>query len=83
MIHYCVANMPGAVPLTSSRALVNATLPYGIALAGVGLRAIRESAGLQAGMNVCGGHITSAAVATSLGMPYMPPLEAIWSIGHA
>jgi len=83
VIHYCVANMPGAVPLTSSRALVNATLPYGIALAGGGMKAIQENAGLQAGMNVCGGHITSQAVAASLGMPYMPPLEAIRSAARA
>jgi alanine dehydrogenase len=77
VIHYCVANMPGAVPLTSSRALVNATLPYGISLANGGLKAIRESAALQAGLNVCRGHITEPAVAASLGMPFMPPLEAV------
>ena len=77
IIHYCVANMPGAVPLTSSQALGNATLPYGVALAGRGLDAIRENSGLQAGLNVCRGQITSSAVATSLDMPFVPPLEAL------
>jgi hypothetical protein len=59
VIQYCVANMPGAVPLTSSRALVNATLPYGLALANRGLKAIRESTGFQAGLNVCRAQITA------------------------
>jgi alanine dehydrogenase len=68
VIHYCVANMPGAVPLTSSHALNNATLPFGLALADKGLtRALAEDPHLAAGLNVHEGRITNAAVAAAFG----------------
>lgn len=66
VIHYCVANMPGAVPLTSSHALNNATLPYGLALADKGLAACDEDPGLLAGLNVRAGKIVNEAVMRSL-----------------
>jgi len=77
VVHYCVANMPGAVPLTSSHALNNATLRYGLALAGQGLDALRQDIHLRNGLNVHAGHITHQAVATSLGVPCVPALEAL------
>jgi len=67
IIHYCVANMPGAVPLTSSQALNNATLPFGLALANLGLAAVTQNPHLRAGLNVHRGRITNKAVAESLG----------------
>ncbi len=66
VIHYCVANMPGAVPLTSSHALNNATLPYGLALAEKGVAACNDDPGLMAGLNVKAGKIVNEAVADSL-----------------
>ncbi|MBA2933206.1 alanine dehydrogenase [Sphingomonas sp. CGMCC 1.13654] len=66
IIHYCVANMPGAVPLTSSHALNNATLPYGLALAQDGVKAFDTNPGLKEGLNVQGGHIVNKVVADSL-----------------
>ena len=77
IIHYCVANMPGAVPLTSSYALNNATLPFGLALAQGGLEAIRADKCLQSGVNVHRGQITNPAVAQSLGMSQTPIGEAL------
>src|SRR5215203_26962 len=71
--HYCVANMPGAVPVTSTFALTNATLPYVLALADHGLEgAIENLPGLRAGVNVAGGKVTHPAVAEGTGMPYTP-----------
>jgi alanine dehydrogenase len=70
VIHYCVANMPGAVPLTSSEALNNATLPYGLALASRGLDAVFETPGLSEGLNVHAGKLTQKAVAESLNLPW-------------
>lgn len=67
VIHYCVANMPGAVPLTSSHALNNATLPYGLALAAKGVAALDDDLGLRAGLNVIGGKIVHPAVAQAVG----------------
>ena len=67
IIHYCVANMPGAVPLTSSYALNNATLPYGLALAEKGIAACEEDPHLLPGLNVHRGEIVNAAVRESLG----------------
>ena len=72
IIHYCVANMPGAVPLTSSQALNNATLPFGLALASDGLKAVRQDPHLAAGLNVHRGRITNKAVADSLGLACQP-----------
>ncbi|MEA2153935.1 MAG: alanine dehydrogenase [Solirubrobacteraceae bacterium] len=66
--HYCVTNMPGAVPVTATYALTNATLPYVLKLAGLGVqRALDEDAGLRLGVNVAGGAITHPAVAEALG----------------
>ena len=67
VIHYCVANMPGAVPITSAHALNNATLQYGLMLADKGLKAIAEDRHLRAGLNVHKGRITSRPVADALG----------------
>jgi alanine dehydrogenase len=74
IIHYCVANMPGAVPLTSSHALNNATLPFGLALANLGFAAVTQNPHLRAGLNVHRGRITNKAVAESLGVSF-PPIE--------
>jgi alanine dehydrogenase len=73
IVHYCVANMPGAVPYTSSHALTNATLPYGLALAAGGTAAIFDNPGLCAGLNVFDGQITHDAVAESLGLAVQHP----------
>lgn len=77
VIHYCVANMPGAVPLTSSYALNNATLPFGLALAAGGLDAIMADPHLAAGLNVHRGTITNQAVAESLGVSFVAPHAAL------
>jgi alanine dehydrogenase len=80
VVHYCVANMPGGVARTSTQALNNATLPYVLALAGKGWqRALAEDAGLLAGLNVHNGAITHAAVATALGLPFVPWTGAGWA----
>ncbi|MCK1518801.1 alanine dehydrogenase [Bradyrhizobium sp. 17] len=76
VIHYCVANMPGAVPLTSSHALNNATLPFGLSLANKGFAAILENPHLRAGLNVYRGRLTYKAVAESLGLPFSPIEQA-------
>jgi alanine dehydrogenase len=72
IIHYCVANMPGAVPLTSSQALNNATLPFGMAIASRGFAAVTQDPHLRAGLNVHRGRITNQAVAESLGLSCLP-----------
>lgn len=81
IIHYCVANMPGAVPQTSAAALNNATLPYGLALASKGIAALDGSTetgrGLRAGLNVHRGKVTSKAVAESLGLDFVTPESAL------
>jgi len=78
--HYCVTNMPGAVPITSTFALTNATLPYAVALAEHGVReAIARDPGLRAGVNVARGHVTHAAVAHDTGFAFMPVEEALAS----
>jgi alanine dehydrogenase len=76
--HYCVANMPGAVPITSTHALTNATLPYAIALADRGVEgAIRRDPGLRPGVNVAGGAVTHPAVAEGVGMSCVPVERAL------
>jgi len=71
VLHYCVANMPGAVPRTSTFALTNATLPYAQALAGKGFeQAIKDDAGLCEGVNTYAGKLTYEAVATSQNLEY-------------
>lgn len=77
VVHYCVANMPGAVPLTSSHALNNATLAYGLLLADKGLGALKENNHLRDGLNVHRGKVTYAAVAEALGYDYVPALDAL------
>ncbi|MGV1047814.1 MAG: alanine dehydrogenase [Solirubrobacterales bacterium] len=78
IIHYCVANMPGAVPITSTNALTNATLPYAIALADHGVEgAIRRDPGLRPGVNVAAGKVTHPAVAEGVGTDYVPVEEAL------
>ena len=78
ILHYCVANMPGAVPRTSTFALANATTPYALALANKGVvQAVLEDPGLLAGVNTYAGHITCEPVAESLGRPYRPLLELL------
>lgn len=73
VVHYCVANMPGAVPYTSTLALTNATLPYAIQLADKGWKkAAQENADLVPGLNVIQGDIVYKAVAEAFGMPYTP-----------
>ncbi|WP_312108713.1 alanine dehydrogenase [Brevibacillus reuszeri] len=73
VVHYSVANMPGAVPRTSTIALSNVTLPYGLLLAGKGYRAaISHHRALARGVNVLNGHIVYEAVAKSLQLPYTP-----------
>lgn len=76
VIHYCVANMPGAVPLSSSQALNNATLPFGLELANKGFAAMLENPYLRAGLNVYRGRLTYKAVAESLGLPFSPIEQA-------
>jgi alanine dehydrogenase len=76
--HYCVTNMPGAVPITSTHALTNATLPYAIALADEGVAgAIRRDPGLRPGVNVAAGVVTHPAVAEGVGVDCVPVEEAL------
>ena len=78
IVHYCVANMPGAVPHTSTHALNNATLPYVLALADEGYRdAMRRNPHLMAGLNVHEGLVTNKPVAEALGYAYRNPASAI------
>ena len=77
IVHYAVANIPGAVPFTSTLALTNATLPYAIALAQKGWRkACEDDAALAKGVNMVGGKVTFKAVADVFGLPYTPWNEA-------
>ena len=76
--HYCVANMPGAVPITSTYALTNATLPYALALADRGVAgAIDVDPGLRLGVNVADGKVTHPAVAESVGVECTPVEEVL------
>lgn len=78
IVHYCVANMPGAVPRTSAVALNNATLPFIMALADKGYKcAMEEDPHLLNGLNVCCGKITNAAVAEALKKTYIPAIAAL------
>ncbi|ADE12377.1 alanine dehydrogenase [Sideroxydans lithotrophicus] len=73
VVHYGVANMPGGVPITSTLALTNATLPYVLQLANKGYRqALKESSALLNGLNIIGGKITHRKVAEAFGMEYRP-----------
>ena len=78
IVHYCVANMPGAVARTSTFALNNATLPFVLALADKGWRrALAEDRHLRNGLNVHSGRITYKAVSEALGLPFTPAEEAL------
>jgi len=78
VVHYCVANMPGAVARTSTFALNNATLPFVLALANKGtVGALRSDPHLLAGLNIYEGKVTHRAVAEALGLPYVDPHVAI------
>jgi alanine dehydrogenase len=78
VVHYCVTNMPAAVPRTSTQGLVAATLQYLLSFARQGVAgALRSDDGLLAGLNTHGGHVTCAGVAKAFGKPYLPPREAI------
>ena len=77
IVHYCVANMPGAVPLTSSYALNNATLPFGLLLANKGLEALTMNENLRNGLNVHRGLVTNKPVADALKLALSDPLEVL------
>lgn len=77
VVHYCVANMPGAVARTATEALTNATLPYVLKLADQGLDALSRDPGFLAGLNVHEGQITCEPVAAALGYSYLPPADAL------
>jgi len=81
VIHYGVANMPGAVPRTSTFALTNATLSWTVKLADLGpIGAVEKSAPLRSAANLIGGKITYQAVAEAFGLPFTPPVEAVRAI---
>ena len=78
VVHYCVTNMPGGVPMTSTLALNAATLPFVLKLAREGYQsALSSDANFLAGLNVCKGHITYKAVADDLGLEFVDPIKAI------
>jgi alanine dehydrogenase len=77
VIHYCVVNMPGAVPRTSTYALNNVTMPFILALADHGLQALESDPHLRNGLTVHGGKITNRAVAKALGYAYVAPEQAL------
>lgn len=78
VVHYCVANMPGAVSRTSTQALTNATLPYGLTIASKGLeQACREDKGLLEGLNCYDGKCTYRGVAEAFGLAYTDPATLI------
>ncbi|AHE53181.1 alanine dehydrogenase [Sphingomonas sanxanigenens] len=78
IVHYCVANMPGAVARTSTYALNNVTLPHALRIADLGWKAaLARDPHLLAGLNVCNGHVTYEAVARDLDLPYVPAADMI------
>ena len=79
VVHYCVTNMPGAVARTSTYALNNMTLPFVLALADKGLKALADDPHLSNGLNVHAGHVTYQAVAEALKIPFTPAAKAL---GH-
>ena len=81
VVHYCVANMPGGVPRTSTIALNKATLPFLTKLADKGYKqALHEDKNFLAGLNVCKGHITYEAVAKTFGQKYLSPNDALANV---
>jgi alanine dehydrogenase len=82
VVHYCVGNMPGAVPRTSTYALTNVTMPYVAAIAERGLEeAVRADDALARGVNVYAGAVTNAGVAEAHGLPMTPLRELIDGVG--
>lgn len=82
VVHYCVGNMPGAVPRTSTYALTNVTLPYALDIAGKGLeQAVREDPALALGVNTMAGVLTNEGVAEAHGLPFSPLAEALGGSG--
>ncbi|QQZ08641.1 alanine dehydrogenase [Heyndrickxia vini] len=78
VVHYAVANMPGAVPRTSTIALTNVTIPYAVQIASKGVvKAVNDNPAIKAGVNVANGHVTFEAVANDLGYKYVTVEEAI------
>jgi len=74
VLHYCVANMPGAVPYTSTFALTNATLPYALAIAGKGWKkALAADPALRGGLNIADGKITLSILAEQFGVTFTAP----------
>ncbi len=81
VVHYCVANMPGAVPLTSTFALNNATLPFIIRLANKGYKqALLDDAHLLNGLNVINGHVVNKHVADALNLPFVEPKQVLAAV---
>ncbi|MCW2973131.1 MAG: alanine dehydrogenase [Thermoleophilia bacterium] len=84
VLHYCVANMPGAVPITSTKALTNVTLPYVLKLASSGVRdALLDDNVLGRGANIVAGQVTSREVAEALELQYVPLADALGEVLHA
>jgi alanine dehydrogenase len=84
VVHYCVANMPGAVPITSTMALTNVTLPYVLKLANKGVRdALLDDVELGRGANVIAGQVVSSEVAEAVGVPYVELADALGEVVHA
>jgi alanine dehydrogenase len=82
--HYCVANMPGAVPITSTYALTNATMPFVVKLAEEGVqRALASDPGFMEGLNVAAGKLTYEPVARDQGLEYTPPQDALQAVAAA
>ena len=82
--HYCVANMPGAVPITSTYALTNATMPYLLKLANEGVhRALGSDPGFMNGLNVAAGQLTYEPVASDQGLEFTPPAQALAGVQQA
>ena len=77
VLHYCVANMPGAVPRTSTFALNNQTMPFVLQLASEGLAALHKNKPLQHGLNTYKGHVTHNGVAGAFGLPFVEPGKAL------
>jgi len=73
IVHYCVTNMPGAAPRTSTQALTNATMPYALAIANMGWKQAITNPELSQGLNVCLGEVTNPHVAADLGYKYVAP----------
>lgn len=78
IIHYAVANMPGAVPQTSTIALTNVTVPYALQIANKGVKkSLTENPALAAGLNTINGEVTYKAVANDLGYEYVHPMKIL------